>query len=70
MIQLRMIKQWAIFVAFLFGIFANALSANEQGVSQALVVYDSSLYDLNNLGSVSSEVASLVSDLKENMDLN
>ncbi|CUM57417.1 uncharacterized protein AC631_02761 [Debaryomyces fabryi] len=64
MIQLRMIKQWAIFVAFLFGVFANALSANEQGVSQALVVYDSSLYDLNNLGSVNSEVASLVSDLK------
>lgn len=65
MIQLRMIKQWAIFVAFLLGVFANALSANEQGVSQALVVYDSSLYDLNNLGSVSSEVANLVSDLKK-----
>lgn len=60
-----MINQWAIFVAFLFAVLANGLSADAQGVSQALVVYDSNLYDMNNLNSASHDIAKLVSDLKE-----
>lgn len=65
MAQLGIIKQWAIFAAVLFAVCVSGLSANEAGVNQALVLYDSNSYDLTDLKSAGAKVSKLVEDLKE-----